>query len=411
MLRLFTKATTYTVDHLAGIAEYIRYGTSTGKTISEWKALDVGAVYACAKIIAEDVAKMPVRVLSETYDAGGVRRTTTARGNWAHKLLAIRPNSWQTAYEFWEGMIFSAVLGNGGLAVIVRDGQGQPRELLPIPIGSWTVEQMPDYELRYRVDYADKTHGYFRAKDVFVIRGPGLDGFQALPAVKQAREAIGLSLSLEQQQATLADNSGRPSGVLSFDNPVKPETQEKIRNTYKSKFGPGGSGGLMILDGGAKFHNMTMSMVDSQYIESRRLQIEEICRFFRVHPTKVMQYDKAATFASQEQHSRAHVSDTLMPWVRRSEQAAQRDILGFSTTHRVDFDERALLRGDHKDQAQYYTQALGAGGQPGWMTVNEIRCERDMNPIEEDWANTVPQGAMNPSEAAAGATSPNQEET
>lgn len=412
MLGFFKKATTYTVDQLAGIAEFIRYGTSTGRTVSEWSAVDVGAVYACAKIIAEDVAKMPVRVMRDTYDANGVRRQVVARDHWAHKLLSRRPNSWQTPFEFWEGMVFSAVLGNGGLAVIVRDGQGRPRELLPIPIGSWTVEQLPDYELRYRVDYADKTHGYFRARDVFVIRGPSMDGFQALPAVRQAREAIGLSIALEKQQAALADNSGRPSGVLSFENPVKPETQDKIRDTYKTKFGPGGSGGLMILDGGAKFHSMTMSMVDAQYIESRRLQIEEICRFFRVHPTKVMQYDKAATFASQEQHSRAHVVDTLMPWIKRAEQAAQRDILGTSDEqHRVDFDERALLRGDHKDQADYYTKALGAGGQPGWMSVNDVRRERDMNPIDEAWADSVPRGAMNGSEPRDEAPSPSQQQS
>lgn len=411
MLGLFKKATTYTVDQVAALAEFVRYGTTTGRKINEYNALDISAVYACAKIIAEDVAKMPVRVLSESYGSDGKKRSVVARDHWGHKLLAMRPNSWQTAYEFWEGMIFAAVLGPGGLAVIVRDGQGRPRELLPIPVGSWMVEQLEDYELRYRVDYADKTHGYFRARDVFILRGPSLDGFQALPAIRQARNAIGISMSLEEQQAKLADNSGRPSGVLSFDNPVKPETQEKIRTTYKQKFGQGGEGGLMILDGGAKFHNMTMSMVDAQYIESRRLQVEEICRFFRVHPTKVMQYDKAATFASQEQHSRAHVTDTLMPWVKRAEQAAQRDILGYSTSHRVDFDERALLRGDHTDQADYYTKALGAGGQAGWMTVNEIRIERDMDPIEEEWANQVPRGAMETREAGDEATSPSQEQS
>ena len=79
----------------------------------------------------------------------------------------------------------------------------------------------------------------------------------------------------------------------------------------------------------------------------------------------------------------------------RMEQALNRDILNNRPDSRVDLDERALLRGDFKDQADYYTKALGAGGQPGWMTPNEIRAERDMNPIDNVWADQVPQGAMN----------------
>lgn len=410
-LRLAQKATTYTLDQLAGFAEFVRYGTTTGQQVNEYNALDTAAVFCAVRVIAEDVAKMPVRVIEETFDANGVARTAVARDHPAHRLLARRPNSWQTSYEFWEGMILSAALGPGGLAVIVRDASGVIRELLPIPPGSWSVEQLSDYGLRYRIDYADKTHGYFHEKDVFVLRGPSLDGFQALPAVRQAREAIGIARNLETQQARLAANGGKPSGVVSFDSPLKPETQEKIRKTYANRFGPGGEGGLMFLDAGAKFTSMTMSMVDAQYIESRRLQIEEIARVFRVHPTKIFQQDKASTYASVEQHNRAHVIDTLSPWLRRAEHAANRDILNNDPNYRVDFDERALLRGDHKDQGEYYTKALGAGGQPGWMTPNEIRHERDMNPIDEEWADQIPRGANEKArEEDDRATSPIQDE-
>jgi phage portal protein BeeE len=107
-----------------------------------------------------------------------------------------------------------------------------------------------------------------------------------------------------------------------------------------------------------------------------------------------MQQDKAATYASAEQFARMHVTHTLGPWIERFEQAAARDILGLAPGLRVDLDERNLLRGDFEAQGEYYTKALGAGGQPGWMTVNEVRAELGLNPVADEWASRVPRGAM-----------------
>lgn len=401
MFGFLKKSTVYTVDQLAaGFAGWIGWSTASGQTVTERTAVDVAAVFCAARVIAEGCAQIPVRVLREDY-SGDTMTRQIARDHWAHRLLAVRPNSWQTSYEFREGMLFCAALAKGALAIKNVVG-GEVRELLPVPPGAWSVEQKADWSLRIRVDYSDKTHGYFDQTQVFFLRGPSLDGFQALPAIRQAREAIGLSRALEAQQAKLAGNGGKPSGVLSFTQTLSPEAKAKLKDTWQEKFGPGGEGGIAILDGDAKFHSMTMTSVDAQYIETRRLQIEEIARVFRVQPIMLMQADKAATFASAEQMFRMHTIHTLGPWMKRFEQAADRDILENAADLRVDLDERALLRGDFKDQAEYYTKALGAGGQPGWMTPNEIRAERDMNPVPEAWANQIPRGAMNPEGAGDG---------
>lgn len=394
MLQFFRKSGTYTVDNLARIAGWIGWGTAAGGAVSETTAVDVTAVFCAARVIAEGIAQMPCRVVSETYDpTTGLATRKIERDHWAHRLLAVRPNSWQTPYEFREGMIFNAALGKGAIAIknVVRD---EVRELLPVPAGAWSVEQLADYSLRVRIDYADKTHGYFDLSEVFYLRGPSLDGFQALPAVRQAREAIGLSQALERQQAKLAGNGGKPSGVLSFASKLAPETADKLRETWQGRFGPNGDGGIAVLDSDAKFQSMTMTSVDAQHLETRRLQVEEIARAFRVQPIMLMQADKAATFASAEQMFRNHVIHTLGPWVERWEQAANRDILSNESGLLVDLDERNLLRGDFKDQAEYYTKALGAGGQPAWMTVNEIRAEVGLNPVPDAWAGTVSRGTM-----------------
>lgn len=391
MLGFLRKSTT--LDALGRLAGWIGWGSSSGSTVNERTALDVTAVFCGARVIAEGLAQMPVRVVSENFAENGLTSLKVERDHWAHKLLAIKPNGWQTSYEFREGMIFNAVIGNGAIAIknVVR---GQVRELLPVPAGSWSVEQLPDWSLRIRVDYSDKSHGFFDLSQVFYLRGPSLDGYEGLAAVRLAREAIGLSMALEKQQAKLAGNGGKPSGILAFAGKLAPETANKLRETWQQRYGPNGDGGIAVLDGDAKFHSMTMTSVDAQHLETRRMQIEEIARALRVQPIMMMQADKAATFASAEQMFRMHVIHTLGPWVERFEQAANRDILGHAEGIRFDLDERNLLRGDFKDQAEYYTKALGAGGAKGWMTQDEIRAEIGLNPIGSPESSALPMGAM-----------------
>lgn len=407
MFRWLRKSATQsvTIEQLAGLVGWMGWNTSSGETVSEASALDVTAVFCAARVIAEGLAQMPIRLVSEEIDQDSkLPRLNVMSDHWAHELVGRRPNGWQTSYEFVEGMIFNAVLGKGAIAIKNSVG-GRVYDLLPVPSGSWTIEQTQQWDLRIRVDYADKTHGYFDQSQVLYVRGPSIDGIAAMPAVRQARDAIGLSKGLEKQQAKLAGNGGKPSGVLSFANKLSPDTVAKLQETWKAKFGPNGDGGIAILDGDAKFASMTMTSVDAQHLETRRLQVEEIARAFRVQPIMLMQSDKASTFASAEQMFRMHVVHTLGPWIARFEQALNRDVLGGTSGGlRFDMDERNLLRGDFKDQADYHTKALGAGGQPGWMTVNEIRSEVGLNPISEKWANEVPRGAMQPQEVANAGT-------
>lgn len=392
------KAQSVTLDQLAGMLEWVGYQSAAGGPVTVRNAVDVTAVFCAARIIAEGLAQMPVRVVEERFAEGtGTATLVVRRDHWAHRLLAIKPNDWQTSHEFREGLVFNAVLGVGAIAVKNIIGR-EVKELLPVPAGSWSVEQMPDWSLRFRVNYADKTHGYFSQAEVLYLRGPSLDGFTALPAIQQARQAIGLSRALELQQARLAGNGGKPSGVLSLPSRLSEETRDKLKATWQAKFGPGGEGGIAILDQDAKFASMTMISVDAQFIETRRMQIEEIARAFRVQPIMLMQADKAATFASAEQMFRHHVIHTLGPWMSRFEAVCNRDILENAEGLGVDLDERNLLRGDFKDQAEYYSKALGAGGTPAWLTQDEVRAEIGRNPMGGKAAE-LSQGAMNPAPA------------
>lgn len=387
-------AQTLTLDQLSELGGFVRYGTASGMSVTASSAVQVPAVLCAAKVLCEGIAQMPVRVLSQSYDGDRLTQNVQ-RGFWAHKLLAKKPNEFQTSFEFREYMMMAAILDKGFLG-IKNTVNGEVKEILPLPMGTWSIER-PESEWShyFRVSYANGTSGTFRPDQCVYFRGPSLDGWRALPALASAREAIGLASSLERQQAKLAGNGGKPSGVLTFAETLSPEARKNLKALWDERFGPNGEGGVAILDNAASFQSMTMTNVDAQYLETRNFQIEEIARAFRVHPIMMMHSNSTTTFASAEQHFRNHVIHTLGPWMVRMEQCLNRDILGNRADMRVDLDERALLRGDFKDQAEYYTKALGSGGQPGWMTPNEIRAERDMDPINEAWADQVPRGAMN----------------
>lgn len=387
------KAQVVTLDQLGEIFQWIGYRTTGGSPVTMQSAVETPAVFCAARVIAEGLAQMPGRIVREKFQPGAIIGTMfVERTHWAHQLLAVKPNGWQTPYEFREGMVFNAALAGGAIAIknVVR---GEVKELLPVPAGSWSVEQLPNWDLRIRVDYADKTHDYFTRDQVLFLRGPSLDGYRALPAIRQAREAIGLSRGLERQQALLAGNGGKPSGILSMKAGLSKEARENLKATWQEKFGPGGEGGIAVLDQDAAYTSMTMTSVDAQYIETRRFQIEEIARAFRVLPIMLMQSDKAATFASAEQMFRNHVIHTLGPWIARFEAAVHRDVLALDPELKFDLDERNLLRGDFKAQAEYYAKALGAGGAPAWMTQDEVRGDVGLNPMGGKAAE-LPQGAI-----------------
>lgn len=375
------------------------YATSlVGRSVTAISAAQVSAVLRAIRIVSEGVAMLPVQVVRERVEDGRrvSVRATGEKADRIARLLTVRPNAWQTPFEFREYAIIAAMLDGGFLAIKLRAASDRRiLSLIPVPIGAWGVRQEQDLSLNFTVAYADQTRADFRLDDVFYLRGPSLDNHTGLDVVRAVRNAIGLTASLEDQQARLAEEGGKPSGVLSFEDNLPKDKLEAIEAAWRAKFGPGGRGGTAILDKAAKFHAMTMTSVDMQHIEQRKFQIEEIARAFGVFPQLLMQSDKASTFASAEQFFRAHITHTLGPWIRRFEEVCLRDLLELDDELRVDLQERALLRGDFKDQADYFSAALGSGGAPGWLTPNEVRQEMGLNPIPDPEADQLPRGVMN----------------
>jgi HK97 family phage portal protein len=352
--------------------------SKSGVTVSIDTAICVSAVFACARVLADDIAKVPWRLYRETG-----KTKNLADKHPLYPVLSRRPNEWMTSFEFRETMMYHAVLAKGGFAWINRDrSTGEVLELLPL-LPNWvTVRQAPDFTITYAIAVPDGTYITLPRSEIFHLRGPSWNGYLAMESVRLAREAIGLSIAAEESQAKLHANGGRPGGILTTDQEVKKDAKDQLRAEWAAKFGPGGQTfGTAVLDANFKYQQIAMSGVDVEHLATRKFQVEEIARFLRVYPFKIGFAEKTSTFASAEQFNISHVTDSLQPWAERLDQAADRDLLSEDEIRRGYFskiDLRGLMRGDAAARTAYF----GSGIKDGWMTRNEARAYEDLNPLE-----------------------------
>lgn len=343
-----------------------------------WKsALRVSVAFSCARVLAEGIAQIPLKLMQE-QPGGGSR---AAREHSLYYLLARRPNDWMTSFEFRETMMFHALFAKGGYAVINRSG-GKVRELLPVTPDRVRIEKKPDASIVYWIRIGnDGTEKPFPQKSIFHLRGPSFDGVEGLDVIDLAREALGLAIATEQTHSLFHKNGAKPSGIISLDGELKEEGRNRLKKAFQESTTGGNSFKAILLDQGAKFHQMGMTGVDSQHIETRKHQIEEVCRFFRVFPQMVGYSDKTSTFASAEQFFIAHVVHCLGPWVERWEQSLDRDTLTPQEIEQRYFTKlsvQGLMRGDVTSRSSFYASAITNG----YMTRNEVRALEDLNPID-----------------------------
>lgn len=355
--------------------------SKSGASVTTATALEVSTVLACCRVIANGVAQVPFRLY---LDDGATKKPAD---HTLSPLLYRRPNRWQTSFEFRETIMFHVLLGYNAYVFVNRVGIGRKIvEMVPIEPHRVKVTVRNDQSLEYEISDSKGGRQTFGADSIWHIRGPSWNGWAGMDGLKLAREAIGLSITLEQSQAEFQKNGAATSGVLSMQQKLSPERFQFLAS-WLDKHLPGGDrfGKPLIADDSAKWEGTTMSAVDQQLVESRKHQIEEICRSFGVMPIMVGHADKTATYASAEQMFLAHVVHTLSPWYQRLEQSADVNLLtdaerddGYYTK----FNPNALMRGAARDRAEFYKAALGDTQRPGWMVRNEVRGLEELDPID-----------------------------
>lgn len=366
--------------------------SKSGVAVNVDTALKVTTVLACARVLAEGIAQVPFRLYRENG-----RSKLPASDHPLHDVIRSSPNEWMTSFDFRETLMYHAVLNGNGCAYIGRIGN-EVRELIPLT-GHVEIEQDRDYGLTYTVSDKDGVIARLPRTSVFHLRGPSWNGYSGLNILKLAREAVGLAIATEESHARFHANSARPAGILSISETLSPEARDRIKKQAQEQAGLLHAGKTMVLDKGAEWKSMAMSGVDAQHLETRRFQIEEICRAFRVFPQMVGYSDKTATFASAEAFFQAHEKHTLAPWAERWGQVVKRDLIGKERGLFAKIDLRGLVRGDFKTRTEGYARSLGAGGHQPWQTVNEVRELEDLDPIEGGDVLPPPPGARPTNEA------------
>lgn len=370
--------------------------TKSGASVSHSSALEVPVVLACARVIAEGLGQVPFKLYRQEGD-----QMNAATDHPLYALLHRKPNGWMTSFELREVMGMHASM-TGDAICFVNRLRGQVREIIPINPSHVTWEQKADFSILYKVQAPTGSVQEFPQEAIWHVRGPSWDGVSGLDTVKLARESIGLAMATEQAHAKMHAEGSRVSGTYSIDGTLNDEQYKKMRAWLDKEYGGAQNAGkIMVLDRSAKFLPQTMTGLDAQHLETRKFQIEEICRAFRVMPIMVGYSDKTATYASAEQMFIQHVVHTLSPWYARFEQSAEVQLLTEAERragHFIKFNAAGLMRGSHKDRSEYFAKALGSGGSPAWMTPDEVRALEELNPLGGDAAKlpiatNVPQTA------------------
>lgn len=353
------------------------YGTQAsafGQSVNTETAMQVSAVFACARVIGQGMAQVPLKLMRA---AGDKREPATEHP--LYRVLGSRPNPWQTSYEFRETLSWHVELCGNFFAYKGMIGD-EIRELIPFEPGCVTVTRENDYSLTYKARWANGQERPIPASLMWHVRGPSWNTWFALEVLKVARAAIGLSMGMEKSQGSTFSEGINTSGVYSVEGTLNSTQKQELSDWIARNYtGSKNAGKPMILDKAAKWTQTQMTAVDAQLLESRREQIAEVCRFMGVMPIMAGFSDKAATYASAEQMFLAHLVHCLAPRWTRYEQSMDEFLLTDRERKEglyFDFVEEGMIRGSVKDTKD----ALLGYVNGGLMTPNEAREKLDLNP-------------------------------
>ena len=347
-------------------------GSTSGKAVTERTAMQMTAVYSCVRILAEAVAGLPLNLYHYLPDGGKEK----SYDHPLYRLLHDEPNPEISSFVFRETLMTHLLLWGNAYAQIIRNGKGEVVALYPLMPNKMTVDRDKDGRLYYSYNHSSEESPtmegstvILRPSDVLHIPGLGFDGLVGYSPIAMAKNAIGMAIACEEYGAKFFANGAAPGGVLEHPGTIK--DPQRVRESWQSTFGgSGNSNKIAVLEEGMKYTPIGISPEQAQFLETRKFQINEIARIFRVPPHMVGDLEKSS-FSNIEQQSLEFVKYTLDPWVIRWEQSIMRTLLSTDEKKQyfVKFNLEGLLRGDYASRMSGYATAR----QNGWMSANDIR--------------------------------------
>ena len=381
----FGQARDKPVDKAADAGYSFLFGrTTSGKPVNERTAMQTTAVYACVRILAEAVASLPLHVY-EYQDDGGKK---LVHDHPLYYLLHDEPNPEMTSFVFRETLMSHLLIWGNAYAQIIRDGAGRVLGLYPLLPDKMEVQRDDKGNIYYVYSRNSDENPTFKeygniklkAEDVLHIPGLGFDGLIGYSPIAMAKNAVGMTLACEEYGASFFANGANPGGVLEHPGVLKDPS--KVRESWNSVYrGVNNAHKIAVLEEGMKYQQIGIPPEEAQFLETRKFQINEIARLYRIPPHMVGDLDKSS-FSNIEQQSLEFVKYTLDPWVIRWEQSLQKSLLlpGEKGKYFIKLNVDGLLRGDYQSRMNGYA----VGRQNGWFSANDIREMENMNPIPDE---------------------------
>ena len=381
----FGQARDKPVDKAADAGYSFLFGrTTSGKPVNERTAMQTTAVYACVRILAEAIASLPLHVY-EYQDDGGKK---LVHDHPLYYLLHDEPNPEMTSFVFRETLMSHLLIWGNAYAQIIRDGAGRVLGLYPLLPDKMDVQRDDRGNIYYVYSRNSDENPMFKeygdirlkAEDVLHIPGLGFDGLIGYSPIAMAKNAVGMTLACEEYGASFFANGANPGGVLEHPGVLKDPS--KVRESWNSVYrGVSNAHKIAVLEEGMKYQQIGIPPEEAQFLETRKFQINEIARLYRIPPHMVGDLDKSS-FSNIEQQSLEFVKYTLDPWVIRWEQSLQRSLLlpGEKGKYFIKLNVDGLLRGDYQSRMNGYA----VGRQNGWFSANDIREMENMNPIPDE---------------------------
>lgn len=365
-------------DPAKWLEEWFAGGTATtaGVTVSETTALNLSSVFACAYALSSDVAKLSLLVYRRLPQGGKTR----AADHPVYRLLHSQPNPEMSAMDFRQVMTLYLVLWGNAYAEIQIDRRGRPWALWPLL--PWEVQpaRSADRQLWYEVREATGAPRMVEASRMLHVRGLSLDGIVGCSVVRMARETIGLGMAAEQYGASFFGNGAMPGGVLEHPGRLSPGAKDKIAESWnKIHQGASAAKRVAVLEEGMKYNAVSIPPEDAQFLQTREFQVEEVCRWFRMPPSKIGQLRRAQGWSTLEVTNTDYLIDTLMPWLLRWEQWC--NVRLFSPAEQPEYFAEHLVESILRADSQTRSQANAVAVQWGWLTRNEVREMENRNPL------------------------------
>lgn len=383
--------------------DIVSAAADTGLRVTPETAMQTGVWFACARIIAETVASLPLHLYRRLDDTTNER----AKDSPLYRVLARRPNSWQTRYEWVEQTCLHLGFYGAAYSLKVAGDRGSVTELQPLHAGFMERRKRHDDPYVYR-DPMTGRQVMYRPDQIMAIRWLSMDGINGEVPIELGKDAVALARHLEKYASTFYANNAQPGIILHTEQALPKEVREQLRDQWNSRHaGSRRAGQTAILSNGLKADTISATNQESQLAELWLQALLAVCRVWRMPPHMVQELGRA-TWGNLASEMVSFEKFTIQPWLRRIEGAIERDILGDQDDLYAEFLVEGLLRSDITTRYQAYE----VGIRNGWLLPEEVRQKENMGPLPEKAEPVVEETPAVPApDEADDAEEPQAEET